>query len=104
MDVLPKHIHDNGVIFIDQGASSTTTKLYDWRNGSLVSLSNSYQSTGGFIVKGKYATFFNAGSGYPAYPDYHLRDRSTGTNQLTAAGVGNNNNSLAADGTVAFIS
>ena len=96
------YVHDNGAIFIDQGASSTTTKLYDWRNGSLVNLSNSYQSTGGFMVNGKYATFFNAGSGYPAYPDYYLRDLSSGTNQLIASGVGNNSNSLAADGSVAY--
>jgi hypothetical protein len=96
------YLHPNGAMFIDQGGSSTTTQLIDWRNGALVNVSSSYQSTGGFMVKGKFATYFNAGSGYPAYPDYFLRDLTNGTNLLIASGVGNNENSLSFDGSVAY--
>lgn len=96
------YLHLSGAMFVDQPGRLSTTKLYDWRGGALVDLSSSYQSTGGFMVKGKYATFFNAGAGYPSSPDYFLRDLSTGVNRLIDTGVGNNTNSLTADGAVAY--
>ena len=92
------YLHPNGAMFIDQSGSVLTTQVYDWRNGSLVNVSSSYQSTGGFMVKGKYATYFsNANSA-----DYFLRDLSTGANQLIATDIGNNTNSLTSSGSVAY--
>lgn len=101
------YLYSGGAIFMENHGTSLNARVYDWRNGTLVDIAPASQwlwvNTNDFVVRGQYAMYsgrrINDSTGNY---EYYLRNLAMGTDQLIGVGVGNNTNSLTAQGTVAY--
>jgi hypothetical protein len=94
------YLSPHGAIFVSIGADATTAELDEWRDGSLIKLLGSINSTYSLVVKGKYAIY----SGADTCCSYSLfqRDLDLGVTTLVATNAGNIDDDVAANGDVAY--
>ena len=95
------YLTPSGAIFVTQATAGnvSTSRVYLWRAGTFTDLAYP-NSAASLEVSGDYAIWNEDGAAYGG--NLYRLDTATGTSELVASNAGNIENSVSADGTVAF--